>query len=117
MNPNTHRNLIETAMNIPLNEAQEGDIHNHLRTEISREYGINPDHKDWSKIKPHKNIKKYANAVYDQFPDQITNKYVSDSDSAHDGEAYTNPTSAENAHHDFHDFVSDAQHGYHKIRK
>ena len=112
MNQNTHRNLIETAMNIPLNEEQEGDIHNHLRTEISKEYGINPDHKDWSKIKPHADIKKYANAVYDQFPDQIINKYVSDSDSAYDGDAYTDDHQDEPLK-DFRDFVSGVHYGYH----
>ena len=106
------KDLVETAMNIALNEAQEGDLHNHLRMEISKEYGIDSDHKDWSKIKPHVDIKKYANAVYDHFSDHITNKYVSDSDSAHDGEAYTDDKLANEAHDDFHDFVSDAHHGY-----
>ena len=28
------KDLIETAMNIALNEAQEGDLHNNLRMEI-----------------------------------------------------------------------------------
>ena len=107
------KDLIETAMNIALNEAQEGDLHNHLRMEISKEYGIDSDHKDWSKIKPHVDIKKYANAVYDHFSDHITNKYVSDSDSAYDGEAYTDDKERDEAHNDFHDFVSDAHHGYH----
>ena len=44
------KDLIETAMNIALNEAQEGDLHNHLRMEISKMYGIDPNHRDWSKV-------------------------------------------------------------------
>ena len=65
------KDLIETAMNIALNEAQEGDLHNHLRMEISKMYGIDPNHRDWSKVGSHADIESYASAVYNQFPNEI----------------------------------------------
>ena len=107
------RTLIESALNVYLKEAQEGDLHNHLRMEISRQYGIDPNHRDWSKIKPHVDIEKYANAVYDQFPDHIDSKYIGDSDSAYDKEAYHDESLAREAHEDFHEFVSGVHHAYH----
>ena len=65
------KDLRETAMNIALNEAQEGDLHNHLRMEISKMYGIDPNHRDWSKVGSHADIESYASAVYNQFPNEI----------------------------------------------
>ena len=108
------KDLIETAMNIALNEAQEGDLHNHLRMEISRQYGIDPNHRDWSNIKPHADIEKYANAVYDQFPDHIDSKYIGDSDSAYDKEAYHDESLAREAHEEFVDNVHGIHAAYHK---
>tara|TARA_R110002020_G_scaffold232274_1_gene443796 strand:- start:1829 stop:2185 length:357 start_codon:yes stop_codon:yes gene_type:complete len=37
------KDLVETAMNIALAEAKEGDLFRHIRKEISREYGIPHD--------------------------------------------------------------------------
>ena len=65
------KDLVETAMNIVINEAQEGDLHNHLRTKISAEYGIDPDHKNWSQIKPEASINNYATQVYGKFTEKI----------------------------------------------
>ena len=108
------KDLIETAMNIALNEAQEGDLHNHLRMEISKMYGIDPNHRDWSNIKPHADIEKYANAVYDQFPGHIDSKYVGDSDRSYDREAYHDESLAREAHEEFVDNVHGIHAAYHK---
>jgi len=109
------KDLVETAMNIVINEAQEGDLHNHLRTKISAEYGIDPDHKNWSQIKPHADIEKYANAVYDQFSDHIDSKHIGDSDrGSYDREAYHDESLAGEAHELFVDNVHGIHAAYHK---
>jgi len=65
------KNLIEAAMQVALNEAKDGDLHNKLKASISKEYGIPADHKAWNTIRPQASIEHYAAAVYGAFPDEI----------------------------------------------
>ena len=69
------RNLIESAMQVVINEAKDGDLHNKLKASISKEYGIPADHKAWNTIRPQASIEHYTAAVYAAFPDEIDGRH------------------------------------------
>jgi len=100
------RNLIESAMQVVINEAKEGELHKNLRTAISNRYGIDPNHKDWNHVKPHAAIRKYSENVYDQFGGKI--------DDVHGGAALDDSPSAaggqEASETEFHERVADMHH-------
>lgn len=56
-----------------LSEAKEGELHGRLKQAISKHYGIDPNHRNWSKIETPADINQYASSVYDFFPDEIDN--------------------------------------------
>jgi len=82
------RNLIESAMQVVINEAKEEELHNNLRNAISKRYGIDPNHKDWKHVKSHESIRKYSENVYDMFSNQIDDTHAGASDQAYDKASY-----------------------------
>lgn len=94
-----------------LSEAkEEGELHGRLKQAISKHYGIDPNHRSWSKIKPHADISKYGENVYDHFPDEIDAKYHGDSDRSYDREGYTDPAVSDEAKADFLERLGDMHH-------
>jgi Fe-S-cluster formation regulator IscX/YfhJ len=94
-----------------------GDLHNHLRNEISREYGISASHPRWKNVGSHADIKKYAESVYDQFPSEIDNKHMENSDMAGFSDAWDNMEDyAQESQEQFTDFVHGVHARYNKGR-
>lgn len=62
-------------MQVALDEAKDGDLHNKLKASISKEYGIPADHKAWNTIRPQASIDHYTQAVYGAFPDEIDGRH------------------------------------------
>jgi len=62
-------------MQVALDEAKDGNLHNKLKASISKEYGIPADHKAWNTIRPQASIGHYTEAVYGAFPDEIDGRH------------------------------------------
>ena len=58
----------------------QGDLHKHLRTNISAQYGISPADPRWSQIGSHADIGNYGRAVYDAFTNEINTAHTARSD-------------------------------------
>jgi len=70
------KNLIEAAMQVAINETKEGDLHKKIRTKISDEFGIDPNHEGWSTLRNHISKSSYIDAAVDIFRPEIHNHYI-----------------------------------------
>jgi len=76
MESKMNQTLIETAMQVALNEAKEGELHKKIRTNISNEFGIDPNHEGWSTLRTHISKSSYIDAAVDIFRPEIHNHYI-----------------------------------------
>ena len=97
-----------------------GDLHKHLRKNISMQYGISPADPRWNEIGSHADIGNYGRAVYDTFANEINTAHTARSDKSGISDYGANADPSQHmpeAQSAVMELIGDLHHQYHNPRQ